>query len=132
VGKMGKISTHTKVVWFLLIGDTHHSISGLCSILKAFYGDEQWEIIQSGHSLQTVENAVPTSQGMVHLSSKEQLQNGLKILILLHEAKSRISYFSFYSSRRHAMKNSDAFHKNRRAKCLPDPKNGTDDKTSQL
>lgn len=68
---MGKISTHTEVVWFLLIGDTCHLISGLCSILKAFYGEEQWDIIQSKLSLQTVENAAATSQGMVDLSSKE-------------------------------------------------------------
>lgn len=78
LGKMGKISTHTEVVWFLLIGDTHHLISGLCSILKAFDGEEQWDIIQSKHSLKTVENAVATSQGMVHLSSKKPAPEGFE------------------------------------------------------
>lgn len=68
---MVKISTHTKVVWFLLIGDTCHLISGLCIILKVFYGEEQWDIIQSRHSFQAVENVVATSQGMVPLSSIE-------------------------------------------------------------
>lgn len=38
LGKMGKISTHTGVVWFLLIDDIHHLISGLCSMLEAFIG----------------------------------------------------------------------------------------------
>lgn len=68
---MVKISTHTKVVWFFLIGDTHHLISGLCIILKVFYGAEQWDIIQSRHSFQALENAVATYQGMVHLSSTD-------------------------------------------------------------
>lgn len=103
-GKMGKVRTHTEVVWFLLIGDTHHIIGGLCTILKVFYGEEGWDIIKSKHSLQTLENAVATSQGMVHLSSKELSPAQLKILILLHEAKSRIQCLSFYNSRKHVMK----------------------------
>lgn len=103
LGKMDKISTHTEVVWFWLIDDKSHLISELCSILKLFYGEEQWDIIQSKQSCRQVENAVAISQGMVHLSSKKQLQNCLKILILLHEAKSRRLCFSFYSSRRQAM-----------------------------
>lgn len=104
LGKMDKISTHTEVVWFGLVDDKSHLISGLWSILKLFYGEKQWDIVQSKQSCRQVENAVATSQGMVHLSSKEQLQNGLKTLILLHEAKSRRSCVSFYSSRRQAMK----------------------------
>lgn len=69
--KIGKISTHTEVAWFLLIGDTRHLISGLCNILKEFYGEQHWDIIQSKYSFQTVKNAVVTSPGMVPLSSKE-------------------------------------------------------------
>lgn len=38
LGKMGKISTHTEVMWFLLIDDIHHLISGLCNMLEAFIG----------------------------------------------------------------------------------------------
>lgn len=103
LGKMDKISTHTEVLWFWLIDDKSHLISGLCSKSKLFYGEKQWDIIQLKQSCRKVENAVATFQGMVPLSSKEQLQNGLKILILLHEAKSR-SCISFYSSKRQAMK----------------------------
>lgn len=75
LGKMDKVSTHREVIWFWLIVDKSHLISELCSILKLFYGEKQWDIIQSKQSCRQVENAVVTSQGMAHLSSKEQLQN---------------------------------------------------------
>lgn len=72
---MDKVCTHREVVWLWLIDDKSHLISELCSILTLFYGGKQWDIIQSKQLYRQVEKAVVTSQGMVHLSSKEQLQN---------------------------------------------------------
>lgn len=46
LGKMGKISTHTTVVWFLIADNIYHLSSGLCSTLKTFYGEEQCSVVQ--------------------------------------------------------------------------------------
>lgn len=134
LGKMGKISSHTEVVWFLLIGDTCHLISGLCSILKAFYGEEE-SFIQSRHSLQTVENAVATSQGIVHLSIKELTPEWFEDSDIASRSKKQDIMFFILQQQETCHKkpqNSDAFHKHRRTNFLPDPKNGTDVKMSQL
>lgn len=46
LGKMGKISTHTEVVWFLLAEKIYNLNSGLCSTLKMFYREEQCGVVQ--------------------------------------------------------------------------------------
>lgn len=46
LGKMGKISTHTEVVWFLLAEKIYNLNSGLCSTLKTFYREEQCGVVQ--------------------------------------------------------------------------------------